>query len=69
MEQLKWVVDKLRGELQRSETWFLLGQIVVENFSTPVPPEMQAMGWVYIVGRIIKRIVVVLFRPRPKPGE
>jgi len=57
---MKQFILNVLTELERSEYWFLIGQVVVEALTLPVPPEVKVAGWVYIGGRVLSRVAKVL---------
>ena len=61
---MKRILDALLAAMRTSEFWAVLAQAVIEAVNAPVPEEVKAAGWAYIVLRIVSKVVKSF--PAPK---
>jgi len=54
---------KIEAVLRTSEFWMFLASVIVQAIAAPVPDDVKAAAWVYVVARVVSKIVK--YKPAP----
>ena len=57
-------LNVLLSALRTSTFWAVLAQAVISAMSVPVPEDVKLFGWLYIVLRVVSKMVQFIF-PNP----